>query len=163
MSLLGVPVSRFSADCFISYLISVTTLSLVNTAGRNQSSLHLCSMRWNVWLYCQSDSRHSCEPKILCRCQHADLPLTDSNRNFPHDSNATIAVTSKEPDVPRHSGTTSSRHTAAASRVPTVSGGSLGICLWKQFADCESVESRNSIWATGADVDRETAVSTFLV
>ena len=85
---------------------------------------------------------------------------SDSNQIFPHDCNATIAVTSEEPDVPRHSGAfSSSMHTAAATRMLTVLG-SLGDCLWRQLADFESVDSRKSIMETCADLDRESVVST---
>ena len=77
----------------------------------------LASMEWSVWLHCQSDSGHRIWAQVLCRClrrAHAG----------PHDCNATRAVTSEEPDAPRHSGTSSSKHTAAASRVPTELGSS---------------------------------------
>ena len=58
---------------------------------------------------------------------------------------------------------TQERQAAAASRVPTVSKpGSLGNSPWKQLAEYESVDSRNSIRETGADLDRETFVSTLL-
>ena len=71
-------------------------------------------------------------------------------------------VATEEPDVPRHSGaSSSSQHTAAASRVPTVLKlGSLGNSLWTQLADYEAVDSRHGIRETCADPDRETAVST---
>ena len=82
---------------------------------------------------------------------------TDSNQIFPHDCNATIATIaaiSEEPDVLRHSGaSSSSNHAAEASRVPTVLD-SLGNCLWKQLEGHVSVDSRNSIPETGADLDR---------
>ena len=38
--------------------------------------------------------------------------------------------------------------------------GSLGNSLWKQWRDHESVDSRNGIQETGANVDRESVVST---
>ena len=37
--------------------------------------------------------------------------------------------------------------------------GSPGNCFWKQLADNESVDGRDSIRETGADLDRETVVS----
>ena len=39
--------------------------------------------------------------------------------------------------------------------------GSLGNYLWKHLADYESVDNRSSIRETGADLDKETVVSTF--
>ena len=68
--------------------------------------------------------------------------------------------TEADPDVPRHSGaSSSSEHTAAASGVPTVLG-SPSNCLWKHLADYDSVDRRKSIMETCADLDRETVVST---
>ena len=93
------------------------------------------------------------EPKFCVDAndKHTPINLPNSNGIFPHDCNATIAATSKEPDVPLHSGAySSSKHTAAANY------------LWKQLADDESVDSRNSIGETGADLDRDTSVSTLL-
>ena len=86
---------------------------------------------------------------------------TPTATNFPHDCNAaTIAVTSEEPVVPRHSGaSSSSKRTAAASRVLTVQGSS-GNSFWKRLADYESVDSRKSIRELCANLDRETVVCT---
>ena len=33
-------------------------------------SLRLCSMEWNVWLYCQSDSRHKSHAPSVTQVQH---------------------------------------------------------------------------------------------
>ena len=158
MSLLGVFVSR------IPLIASSPTCSLSQPSASSATltALRLCSMEWSVWLYCQSDSRHRLWAQILCHAsdEHTPINLSDSNRNSPHYCNATIAVTSEEPDVLRHSGALhSSQHTAATSEAPTVSG-SLGCCLWKQLADYDSVDSQNSIRETGAELDRETVVST---
>ena len=44
---------------FISCLFSVTTFSVINIIGKDQIELLLfCSLEWNVWLLCQSDSSH---------------------------------------------------------------------------------------------------------
>ena len=103
-------------------------------------------MELNVWLYCQSLAKQRA---------HADQPPWQQPEIFPHDCNSTLAVATEEPDIPRHKRTTSSsKHTAAASRVPTVLG-------WTHLADHESVDSRQSIRETGADRGRETVVSTF--
>ena len=59
----------------------------------------------------------------------------------------------------RFSAFRSSSKLTAASRVPTVFG-SLGNCLWKQWRDYESVDSRKGILETGANVDRESVVPT---
>ena len=91
--------------------------------------------------------------------EHTPINLPDSNWNFPHDYDVTIIATTEDPDVPRHSGaSSSSKHTAAASGVPTVLG-SLGKFLWKQLADYDCVDRRESIMETCADLDRETVVS----
>ena len=55
----------FSHGYFLSHLFSVTTLSLVNSFGWNpKCTLRLCSMEWNVWLYCQYDSRHTMQTVV---------------------------------------------------------------------------------------------------
>ena len=104
------------------------------------------------------------EPKFCVDAsdEHTPINLPASNRNIPHDYDATIVATTEELDVPRHSGASStSQHSAAASRVPTVSKqGPLGNSLWKQLADSDSVDIRNSIKETCADLDRETVVPT---
>ena len=102
------------------------------------------------------------EPKfcIEVRDEHTPINLPDSNKNFQHEYDATIATT-EDLGVPRHSGaSSSSKHSAAASRVPTVSKqGSLGNSLTKVLADYESVDSRGSIRETCADLDGEFVVS----
>ena len=94
-----------------------------------------------------------CEPKFCIDVsdEHTPINLSDSNRNLPHDYDATVG-TAENLDVPRHSGaSSSSKHSAAASRVPTVSKlGSLGSSLTKVLADYDSVDSRNSIRETCA-------------
>ena len=56
-------------------------------------------------------------------------------------------------------------HPSAASiqpqraEFPTMLG-SLGYCLQKPLADYGSVDSRNSMWETGANLDRKTVDST---
>ena len=61
----------------------------------------------------------SYEPKFCIDVsnEHTPINLPDSNRNFSHDYDAT-----EDLDLPRYSGaSSSSQHSAAASRVPTVS------------------------------------------
>ena len=152
-----------SSDCLLSYLFSVTTLGLVNTADWNQRSPRAsplngvaCLAAWPIRL-----TSPSYEPKCCVNAsdEHTPINLPNSNRTFQDNDVVTRVSTTEEPYVPRHSGASSSKHTAAASTVPTVSGSSRN-CLWRQSADYESVDSRNSIWETGADLDRETVVST---
>ena len=88
------------------------------------------------------------EPKFCVDIsdEHTPINLPDSNRNFPHEYDATI--------VPRHSGASSSWHTAAASRVLPVSKlGSLGNRLTNVFADYDSVDSRNGAGESCAHLD----------
>ena len=123
-------------------------------------SLPCVSVRWSGLSGCIANPTPDTglEPKFCVDTndEHTPIKLPDGNGSFPH-----ITATSEDPDVPRHSGTSGSgsKHTAAAIGVPTVLG-SLGTCTWKQLADCESVDSRNSIRETDADLDRETVVST---
>ena len=91
--------------------------------------------------------------------EHTPINIPDSHRNFPRRDDATIIVTTEDPEGFQHSGASSSSKQAAASRVPTMLG-SLGNGLWKQWCDHESVESRNGDKETGAKLERETVVST---
>ena len=97
------------------------------------------------------------EPKFCVDVsdEHTPINLPDSNRNFPHNYDATVVATTEDLDVPRHSGaSSSSKQSATASRVPTVSKlGSLGNGLWKQMADYESVDGRDGIQETGANLE----------
>ena len=106
----------------------------------------------------------SYEPKICVDVsdEHTPINLPDSNKNFPHDYDATIVATTEDLDVSRHSRASSScKQSAAASTVPTVSKlGSFGNSLTKVLADYDSVDSRNGIREACADLDRETVVST---
>ena len=95
------------------------------------------------------------EPKFCVDVsdEHTPINLPDSHRIFLHDYDATVVATTEDLDV--------SRHTAAASRVRTLSKlGSFGNSIWKQWADYESVDSRNSFRETCADLERETIVVT---
>ena len=59
MSLKRCACHSFPSYCFISYLLSVTTISANNLIGEDQiKPLPLCSLEWNVWLLGQSDSTH---------------------------------------------------------------------------------------------------------
>ena len=108
-----------------------------------------------------TDTRY--EPKFCVDTsdEHTPINIPESDKNFPHDYEATMVATTEEPDVLRHSGaSSSSKHTTAASKVSTVPKlGSLGNSFCKKVADYESVDSRNSIRETCADPDRETVVS----
>ena len=62
------------------------------------------------------------EPKFCIDVsdEHTPINFPTRNRNFPYEYDATI-VTTEDLDLPRHSGaSSSSKHIAAASRVPTV-------------------------------------------
>ena len=104
----------------------------------------------------------SYEPKfcIDVSSEHTPINLPDSNRNFPHENDATIVATTEDLDLSRHSKTSSSSQHTAASRVPTLLKlVSLGTSLTKVSADYDSVASLTGIKETCADVDRETVVS----
>ena len=163
MSSLSVPVTRFPLIAS-SPICSLSRPCGSSTPLAGTRSPPCVSARWSGMSGCVANPTPDTgyEPKFCVDVNHEHTPinLPDSIRILPHDFNATIAVTSVEPDVPRHSGTpSSSKHTAAASRFHTVLG-SLGNCLWKQLADYVSVGSRNSIQETGAELDKETVVST---
>ena len=74
--------------------------------------------------------------------EHTPINLPDSHRSFQYRDDAT-----------------SSSKQTAASRVPTMLG-FLAASLWKQRP--ESVDSRASIQATGANVDRESVAPTIV-
>ena len=158
MSLLGVPVGRFpliasSPTCSLSQP-SASSTPLTGTRSPPCASARWSGTRWSEMSGCIATLTPTTryEPKFCVDASDERTPinLPDSNRNFK----------SEEPDVPRHSGTSSSsKHTAAASRVPTALV-SLGRWFWKQLADYESVDGRNCIQETGADLDRETVVPT---
>ena len=84
--------------------------------------------------------------------EHTPVNLPDS---FQCRDDATIISAAEDPEVP-HSGASSSSKQTAASRVPTMLR-STGASLWRQRN--ELVDSRASIQATGANVDRESVVS----
>ena len=88
--------------------------------------------------------------------EHSPINLPDSHRSFPCRDDATIISTTEDPEVP-YSGASSSSKQIVASRVPTMLG-SLGSSLWKQWL--ESVDSRDGTQETGANLDRESVVST---
>ena len=76
--------------------------------------------------------------------------------SFQLEYDATITA-SKDLDLPRHSGASSNSQHTAASRIPTLLKlGSSGTGLATVLADYHSVDSRNSIRETCADLDRET-------
>ena len=102
-----------------------------------------------------------CEPNFCAHIneEHTPINLPDSNRNFPRRDDATIISTTEDPEVFQHSGAAISSKHAAASRVPTVLGSS-GNSFWKQMAVYESVDSRDGIQETGANLERESVVST---
>ena len=120
----------FPSYGFISYLSSVTTLSLVDT----------------FWLWPEVTPA---PPLTGVECLAA-RPIR-LHTQF-------VSPTSVSTPTTNLSGASSSKLTAA-SRVPTVSG-SLGNCLWKNMADFESVDSRTGIRETGSNLHRESVVST---
>ena len=116
----------------------------------------LCSSQPNLWQQHHLKAQGHCfvnptantgyEPNF-CRYmneEHTPINLPDNHRD-----DATI--------IP-YSGASSTSKQTAASRVPTMLE-SLGASLWEQRP--ESVGSRASIQATGAEVDRESVVPTF--
>ena len=164
MSLLGVPVSRFppiasSPTCSLSRP-SASSTPLVRTRSPPCASAPWGGMSGYL-ANPTPDTGYESKFCVDASDEHTPINLTESNRNFSHDYDATIATT-ENLDVPRHYGAASIfQHTVAVSRVPTLSKqGSLGNSLTKVLAEYDSVGSRNSIWETCADPDRETVVST---
>ena len=76
-----------------------------------------CLAAWPTRLQTQVMSPKFC---IDVSNEHTPINLTDRNWNFPHNHDATIVSTTEDPDVPRHSGASSSSKHIGASRVPTV-------------------------------------------
>ena len=76
-----------------------------------------------------------------------------SQISFQQEYDATITVP-EDVILPRHSGASSSSQQTAANRVTTLSKlGALGTSSWNQLADYESVDSRNGIRETCANMD----------
>ena len=124
MSLLSVSVSHFPM------VTSSPTGSLSRPSASSTPSAgtrgHTCiSPRWSGMSGCipnpTPDTGYEHKFCVDTNDEHTPINLPDSNRIFPHDCNTTVVVTSEEADVPRHSGaSSSSKHTAATSRVPSV-------------------------------------------
>ena len=156
MSLLNVPFVRFTpVACSLS--------------RPSASSTSLERSRWNPCASALWSGMSGCfpnpTPHVANFCthmneEHTPINLPDSHRNFPRRDDATIIYTPDDTEGLQHSGASSSSKFTAASRVPTALG-SWGNCLWKQMADYESVDSRSGIRETGANLDRESVVSTF--
>ena len=101
------------------------------------------------------------EPKfcIDVSCEHTPINLPTINMSFQQEYDATITA-SEDPNLPQHSGASSSSQHTAASRVPTLLKlGSSGTSLTNVLADFDSVACRTGIKETCADMDRETVVS----
>ena len=128
MSLLGVPSRLFPAVFSSLTRPSASSTPLTGTRRSPCALPPWCGMSGYL-AHPTSDTGY--EPKFCvdARDEHTPINLSESNRNFPHDYDATITATTEGLDVLRHSGASSrSQRTAAASRVPTVSKrGSLGI------------------------------------
>ena len=126
----GCSVSSVSSDFLFTDQFSDATFRIINTTDWNQKN-PLChsAVGWKCLAICPiwtPDTGH--EPKLCIEVSNEHTPI-NGNRNFPHDDDATIATT-EDLDLPRHSGTSSSKHTAAASGAPTMSKlGSLGKSL----------------------------------
>ena len=110
---------------------------------------------WDVWPNGYPDQNTGYEPNFFGHLneEHTPINLPDS---FQCRDDATIISAADDPDV-LCSGASSSSKQTASSRVPTMLG-SLGASPWKQRS--ELVDSRARIQATGADVGRESVVST---
>ena len=159
MSLLGVPPRPFRA-IFSSPTCSLTRPSASSTPLTGTRKSPCATPPWGGMSGHLANPAPDTgyEPKICVDASDKRTPINlRSNRNFPHDYDATTVATTEELDVPRHSGASRcSQHTEAASKVPTVSKlGPFGNGLWKQLADYESVDSRSSVRETCADLDRE--------
>ena len=159
MSLLNVPFSRcpqvlFSPTCPTSQT-SATSTSFCGSRNNPCASARWSGMSVRLPKPTQNTSY---EPNFYSYLnedqEHAPIHFPDS---FPCRDDATIISAAEDPEVP-YSGACSSSKQAAASRVLTMLG-SLGASPWKQRP--ELIDSRASILATGADVVRESVVSTF--
>ena len=89
--------------------------------------------------------------------EQTPINVPDSHRSSQCRDDATIISATEDPEVFPYSGTSSSSKQTAASRVPPMIGSS-GASLLKQRL--ESIDSRASIQATGANVDRGSVVPT---
>ena len=165
MSLLGVP-SRSFPPILSSPTCSLTRLSASSTPLIGMKRPSCAPPQWSGMSghLANPTPGTGYEPKFCIDVsnEHTSINLPDSNRNFPHDYCATIVATTEDLDVLRHSGASStSNHSAAGSRDPTVSKpGSLGNSLTKVLPDYDSVDSRNIIRENCADLEKETVLST---
>ena len=164
MSLLSVPFVRFplvasSPTCSLSRP-SASSTNLAVTRSNPCTSAH-----WSGMSGCLANpTPHTGYEPNFCTFmneEHTPINLADSHRNFPRRGDATIISTTEDPEGFQHSGASSSSKLTAASIIPTVLG-SLGNKLWKQWRDCESADSRNGMQEPGANLDRESVVSTLV-
>ena len=152
MCLLGALVCRFhliasSPTCSLSQL-SASSTPLTGTRSPHPAS-PLDGVECLAVLPIRLQTGFELKLCVDASDEHTPINLPDSSRIFPHDCNATIAVTSEEPDVLRHSGTSSSSKQSFH-------------CV--RFIGKLALETvGNSIQETGAELERETVVSTLFI
>ena len=156
MSFLNIPFSRFpqvlsSPTCPTSQT-SATSTSFCDSRNNPCASSHWSGMSGRTANPTQNTG-HEPNFYIYMNEEHTPINLPDS---FQCRDDTTIISAAKDPGVP-YSGASSSSKQTAASIVPTMLG-SLRASSWKQRPDL--VDSRANIQATGANVDRESVVST---
>ena len=158
-----------SLHVLFTNLFSDTTFRIVYTTDWNQKNPRATPPWGGLYGHLANPNPDTgYEPKFCIDVSDEHTPVNFSyinrshiNRNFPHEYDATTATT-EDLESLRHSGaSSSSKHTASAVRVPTVSKlGSLGNSFWKQLATYELVDSRTMREFFFADMDTEPVVST---
>ena len=151
--------------CPFPPVLSSPTCSVSRTSATTNSfggcGRNLCASDWSGMSGCLANPTPNtgCEPNFYSYMneEHTPINLPESKRNFQCRDDATIISATEDPAVFRIR-----KHPAAASKpqqaeFPTMLGSS-GASLWKQRP--ESVNSRASIQATGANVDRQSVVPT---
>ena len=144
--------SSFSSSPILSYLSYFSHFcdSLTSFCGSGHNP---CAYRLAEWLTRPKTQVMSPTSTVTwTRSTRRSISLTVSSAA----TDATIVSAAEDPEVPCAGASSSSKQTAA-SIVPTLLG-SLGASLWKQQP--ELVDSRVSNQGTGANVDRESVVST---
>ena len=164
MSLLNVPFRPFP-PIFSSPTCSLTrpSASSAPLTGIRRPACATPLVVWSVWPSGQSDHRQVESPSS------ASMSVTSTRRSTsPAATGISRTITTQlspqlriliHLDTPELQA--AAMHTAAASRVPAISKlVSLRNSFTKVLADFDSVDSRNGIMKTCADLDRETVVST---
>ena len=157
MSLLNVPFSSFSSSPILtnsSYLLKPLRLLPRTVAVEITRALLLAGVRCLAeWLTRPQNTGYEPNFYTYLNEEHTPINFPDS---FPCRDDATIVTDAEDSEVPC-SGPSSSSKQTAASRVPTMLG-SLR-CESLETEGPSLIDSRASIQATGACVDRESVAT----